>query len=255
MPKPIASIVIPVYNQKPDVLGRCVTSALNQTVPVEVIVVDDGSESPVAYLAPTRVIWRGVNGGIAAALNTGIAAMRTDWFCWLSSDDLITPDKVERQLAALTESGCKAGFHPYDCVTPGGERLGYSQPPQRFADDLVRLGEQGRPAPGWWTWPTHIAQRKDFSRNCWVNGSTAMIHRSVIEDVGTVPGDFRYGQDWMWWVKIGQKYRWCFVNRLLGRRTEGGNLTERIMSDPALLSIKQAEDRRIIDWANERIHE
>src|SRR5688572_21280324 len=251
MPRPKVSVIIPSYNQDMKLLGEAVTSALRQTVPTEVIVVDDGSDEGFAYLAPTRVIRHEENRGIAAALNAGIRSMRTDWFCWLSSDDLITPDKVQRQLEAIQASDCKASMHPYEVVDLDGRRLGYSQPPPRFMADMQK---SSKPLE-WWTWPSIVEQRQDFARNCWVNGSTCMIHRSVIEDVGMVDESYLYGQDWEWWVRIGQKYRWVFVNRLLGVRREGGNLTAKINGDESLRSVRDAEDRRIMKQASAGIYE
>jgi glycosyltransferase involved in cell wall biosynthesis len=89
---PVASIVIPTYNQRPQYLAEAVNSALGQTVPnVEVIVVDDGSDEPPFAdrdLKPEnlQIIRHETNRGIAAALNTGIRASSAPWVCWLSSD-------------------------------------------------------------------------------------------------------------------------------------------------------------------------
>lgn len=103
----LVSIIIPVRNGSRH-LGLAIHSALAQTWPaVEVIVIDDGSDDGGAthaviasYDRRIRCI-RQAQGGIASALNAGIAAMRGRYFCWLGHDGLYHPEKVERQLAAL----------------------------------------------------------------------------------------------------------------------------------------------------------
>src|SRR6185295_17389252 len=98
----LVSIVIPVFNGARYV-GEAIESALAQTWPnTEVIVVNDGSDDGGAtqraierYGGAVRVIVK-PNGGVASALNAGIAAMRGQWFSWLSHDDLYLPTKIER---------------------------------------------------------------------------------------------------------------------------------------------------------------
>jgi glycosyltransferase involved in cell wall biosynthesis len=255
MPRPVATVVIPVYNQKPEWLVQAVQSAADQTVPVEIIVVDDGSDDQFLFLAPVRQIRHENNKGIAAALNTGIKAMTTDWFCWLSSDDLMAMEKTAIQLRYLQETGLKASCHPYEVVNPGGGLIGYSAIPPLMVEDIARCKELGSPIPDHWQYKTLIAQQQDFSGNCWVNGSTCMIHRSVIEDVGGLDESLSYSQDWMWWVNIGRKYHWLFINKILGRRREGNNLTERISQDHALRLQRDAEDRRVREVARSYLHE
>lgn len=110
---PIVSIIIPVYNDEAHV-ARAVESALNQTMKeVEVVVVDDGSTDNTPevlhrYAGRIFAIRQG-NGGPAAARNTGIAASRGEYLCFLDSDDSISPRKAEIQ-AALLDTHPEAGL-------------------------------------------------------------------------------------------------------------------------------------------------
>ncbi len=105
--EPRISIIIPVYNGA-NFLREAIDSALAQTYTnIEIIVVDDGSTDDGAtrsiaqsYGPKISYIWQ-ENGGCGAALNTGIAAMRGQYFSWLSHDDLYTPDKLSRQVEIL----------------------------------------------------------------------------------------------------------------------------------------------------------
>lgn len=101
---PKVSIVIPVYNGA-NYLDAAIRSALAQTYPnCEVVVVNDGSDDGGATARVARAYGRRirlvekVNGGVASALNAGIAAMRGELFSWLSHDDLYHPEKVARSV-------------------------------------------------------------------------------------------------------------------------------------------------------------
>jgi glycosyltransferase involved in cell wall biosynthesis len=110
----LVTIVIPVFNGA-DFLASAIDSALAQSWPeIEVLVVDDGSDDGgrtraiiESYGARIRLHSKS-NGGVATALNAGLAEMRGRWFSWLSHDDLYHPRKVENQLFALQEGGSDA---------------------------------------------------------------------------------------------------------------------------------------------------
>ena len=225
---PVASIVIPTYNQRPEYLATAINGALDQSVPVEVIIIDDGSDVPISAKGcppNLRIIRHATNRGISAAINTGIAAMRSEWFAWLSSDDMIDLLKVERQVQAMVAARCFASYHLY--------RL--------MVDDQIRgIMRQAPP------WMTIEEQRPLFVRCCAMNFSTIMLHRSVILDVGGPDETYRYGQDWEWQNRIGQKYLFHGVERCLGtRRDRCGNLTQQLEADPERFRIAREEDARI----------
>lgn len=221
-----ASIVIPTYNQNPDFLLAAISSAVEQTVPVEVIVVDDGSEEHVEVPSPVRLVRNFDNQGIAAALNAGIKEMSTDWFCWLSSDDLIVPEKVELQLGACLREEAQASFHRYWVFEPTG---------------TVEISILPR-------WNSMKHQQQQLGTGCMINGSTVMLHRSVFDDVGLFDTSFRYGQDWEMWARVGRKYRWLALEEILGsRRRSEFNLTAQIGRSDKMRAVRDAEDRRIKD--------
>jgi glycosyltransferase involved in cell wall biosynthesis len=97
------SFVIPVYNGA-RYLRESIDSALKQTVaPLEVIVVDDGSEDDSAAVAesfgaPVRVL-RERHAGQAAARNRGLAIAAGEFIAFLDADDIAVPQRIERQLA------------------------------------------------------------------------------------------------------------------------------------------------------------
>lgn len=93
------SIVIPLFNQK-DFFVEAVESALAQTVPVEIIVINDGSTDGSKFLADdyadrVKVIHQ-VNKGLPSARNTGIMNATGEFVLMLDADDKLMPTCVER---------------------------------------------------------------------------------------------------------------------------------------------------------------
>ena len=106
--KPLVSILIPAYNAE-EWIADTIRSAIAQTWQrKEIIVVDDGSRDRTAEVA-RRFASKEVavvstqNQGAAAARNHALQLSQGDYIQWLDADDLLAPDKIERQLAALRE--------------------------------------------------------------------------------------------------------------------------------------------------------
>jgi glycosyltransferase involved in cell wall biosynthesis len=104
--KPLVSILIPAHNAE-EWIANTVKSAIAQTWPrKEIIVVDDGSVDRTAQVA-REFSSREVsvvstqNQGAAASRNLALQFSQGDYIQWLDADDLLAPDKIERQLAAL----------------------------------------------------------------------------------------------------------------------------------------------------------
>jgi glycosyltransferase involved in cell wall biosynthesis len=101
----LVSVVVPVFNGErflSDAIGSILAQAHR---PLQVLVVDDGSTDGTADLArafgPPVEYSSQANGGAAAARNTGVRRAAGRWLAFLDADDLWTPDKLQRQLAAL----------------------------------------------------------------------------------------------------------------------------------------------------------
>ncbi len=110
--KPLVSILIPAYNAG-EWIAQSLQSAMAQTWQrKEIIVVDDGSTDGTAEVA-RRMASRDVkvvsteNRGLSRAVNHAYSLCQGDYIQELDSDDLLSPDKVERQLAALREGDSK----------------------------------------------------------------------------------------------------------------------------------------------------
>ena len=107
---PQISAIIPAYNRA-HLVGRAVSSALEQTMPPnEIIVVDDGSTDETREVVErfgdeVRYIFQ-PNAGASAARNKGVNAASGEWLAFLDSDDVWMRDYLERISAAIeTTSG------------------------------------------------------------------------------------------------------------------------------------------------------
>lgn len=104
--QPLVSVIINVYNGVL-YLADAIESVFAQTYdPVELVVVDDGSDDGTGELAEgygsaLRYV-RQPRTGIGAARNRGIDLAQGDFLAFLDADDRFVPAKVERQMAALT---------------------------------------------------------------------------------------------------------------------------------------------------------
>src|SRR5438046_183137 len=108
--KPLVSILIPAFNAQ-EWIADTLKSAIGQTWPrKEIIVVDDGSRDQTLAIArglgskEVSVVTQ-ANQGAAATRNRAYSICQGDYIQWLDADDLLAPDKIERQLAAAREAG------------------------------------------------------------------------------------------------------------------------------------------------------
>lgn len=138
---PLVSVLIPCFNAEKYV-GEAIESALAQTHPnIEVVVVDDGStdgsveairlfgDRVVAEFAPNR--------GACAARNRALALSRGEYIQFLDADDLLKPEKVERQLPLLERNEA-------DLVFSRGTLFGDGKPERTKKKAIAPLGDTDR---------------------------------------------------------------------------------------------------------------
>lgn len=120
--RPLVSIVLPSYNHARFV-EQALASVVGQTYPHwELVVVDDSSTDGSADVIRTYVgtlaadvqarirIVEKDNGGVSAALNTGLALTSGSLICTLASDDWYAPTKLERQVALFASGPADMGL-------------------------------------------------------------------------------------------------------------------------------------------------
>jgi glycosyltransferase involved in cell wall biosynthesis len=193
---PLVSIVIPVYNGA-DYLAVAIESALEQTYPhCEVIVINDGSTdggetARVADSYRDRIrYFEQPNGGVATALNRGIAEMRGEYFSWLSHDDVYYPQKLETQVAWLDQHPDDVQDHAilfsdFDVINAEGTRL---------RSELVGL-----------------KPRMACLRKYPLNGCAMLVPKRCFALVGTFNEALRTTQDYDLWFRFAERFRYVHI--------------------------------------------
>ena len=134
MEKSLVSVVMPAYNCE-STLRQSVESVLRQSDRNwELLLLDDCSDDATWALirelaamdGRIRAIQNSENRGVGYTRNRGVQLSRGAWIAFLDSDDLWTPDKLEKQ-RALAESHPEASlfFTASGFIDRDGRRLDY----------------------------------------------------------------------------------------------------------------------------------
>jgi glycosyltransferase involved in cell wall biosynthesis len=173
----LISVLVPAYNAEA-YLGEAIDSAFAQSHrPLEVIVVDDGSEDGTAAVA------RGYGdhirfesqprAGAGAARNRAVELARGPYFGFLDADDRFRPRKLERQLAALQDDP------ELDMVFGHVEEF---VSPELPAEALVGRRSPALPSP-------------------WLSPTLMLIRRESFGRVGPFRTDLRLGETVDWYAR------------------------------------------------------
>ncbi len=116
------SVIIPTYNSS-STLQRALDSVYGQSLlPLEIIVVDDGSEdwadsqritASYSDAITLRFLHQETNCGVSAARNVGIRASRCPYLAFLDSDNVWFRDKLALQYELMTTQGFDFSMHGY----------------------------------------------------------------------------------------------------------------------------------------------
>lgn len=126
----LISVIVTAYNIE-DYLSRCVESLLAQTYkPMEIILVDDGSEDGTSklcddYAEKCRSIYviHQKNAGPSAARNAGLAIAKGDYIGYVDGDDWVEQDMYESMLRACLDKGAQVAVCSYRQIGKGAEEI------------------------------------------------------------------------------------------------------------------------------------
>jgi len=218
--------VIPAYNAEA-FLHKAIDSVLNQTTPVdEIVVVDDGSKDGTCAVVESygdRVrLMRQQNQGPAAARNLAIRSTTCDTIAFLDADDAWHPQKIEKQLAAMA-------------ATPGAVFC-YT--------GLLHCYEDGRQVAH----PAHPLQtlRSELRiRNPWLVPSCVIVSRAAYLAVGGFDTGLKGSEDWDFAIALLDLGPFCVVYEPL---TIYQLSVSSLSSDPdwMFLETKKMLDRRLL---------
>jgi len=186
----LISVIIPAHNVARFV-GRTLDSVLKQTHhALDVVVVDDGSTDNTADIVqdiasrdPRLRLLRSDKLGVSAARNLAITQARAQLIAPVDADDIWHPDKLTRQLAVMRA---------------GSDRLGLVYCWSRGIDDNDRVI-----LPSW----NDSAVRGDVLEDIVIrgiagNGSTPLIRRRFIEEVGGYDTTATLSEDWKFYTAL-----------------------------------------------------
>lgn len=180
----LVSVIIPVYNAG-KIISQTIDSVLAQTYKkIEIVVVDDYSldnsreviEKYQAEHPEITLFCLGENSGAGATRNKALELAKGQYVAFLDADDLWHPEKLEKQIKLLKETGGAFSYTAIQMTDENGKVL----KPKRNVRETI-----------------------DYSfllRNTMIATSTVVIDRFGV-------GDFRMpllrgGQDYATWLKL-----------------------------------------------------
>ena len=213
--------ILPLHLRRPDEHLRAVESVLSQRcdVPLELLIVDDGSEPAVAAIddARVRILRLPRNYGISYALNAGLTQARYEWIARIDGDDLWRPGKLARQWAMLQAD-------PDLTLVASGMRLVHPTNP-RFDRDEVRGGD--------WDAVLALAQRI----GCPFPHGSILGRRDIFETLNGYPqaAIFQHGEDFALWAQWIRFFKVAICDEIFLEYTVSeGQISSRFAQEQAL---------------------
>ncbi|RUR35574.1 glycosyltransferase family 2 protein [Vreelandella populi] len=198
---PMVSVIIPVYNRA-HLLHRSLDSVVAQTFKdIEILVIDDCSRddphSVIKEYNDSRIkyIRQKENQGVAAARNRGLREAKGSFVAFLDDDDEWFPEKLSRQVELFLQSPPEVGLIYTGVETVMDE--GHSE--------IQLPTERGN------------AYRILLVKNCIHGGSSTMMRRNIITNVGFFDENLLAIEDYDYWLRISRYYHFDFVEEPLVR--------------------------------------
>jgi glycosyltransferase involved in cell wall biosynthesis len=180
------TVVVPCFNTKKYV-DDALLSIRNQThTALDIIAVNDGSTDETLQLlehhaecdARVRVVNQ-PNRGVSAARNAGLRQASGEFVCFLDADDVMLPDKIEKQVGFLRANPrIDLVYSDYFVGDSDLELIGLSAP--RLPEGNVLDA---------------------FSHKNWLAVMTPLVRRPMIESVREFDETIRGGEDWDYWIR------------------------------------------------------
>lgn len=205
---PVVSICIPTYNRT-NYLKETLQSVFAQTYKnYEIIVVDDGSTDGTGDMIKQlgcniRYHWQ-KNAGDASARNKLIELAVGKYITFLDSDDLLTPDAIERMVAVMQqEAEPVIVYGPYLRIDQRGNIIGKSK--RKLYSGFVT---------------------KYLFQDIFVHSCGSMFPKNALEETGGFDTSLPVCSDYDLWLRLSLKYRFIALPKpTFKRRRHPGNLS------------------------------
>lgn len=196
MKDPLVSVIMPAYRCA-EYITLAIDSALNQDVPVEVLVINDCSPDHLDEVMEryrendaVRYIKNERNLGAAQSRNRGVLLAGAPYVAFLDSDDYWAEGKLSKQLAAMERTGTVLCATGRELMSPEGVLSGR----------IIPVGEE-------------ITYRDMLKHNS-INCSSVLMKTEVAREFPMHHEDSH--EDYIMWLEILGKYgRACGVNEPL----------------------------------------
>ena len=188
----MVSVIIPVYNAG-KYIGNTIESALNQTYKkITLVIVDDCSTDKSKNIIDeyikhnNNIIYHlnSNNTGAAVARNKALEIANGRYVAFLDSDDLWFPEKIQRQLALMSNNNVGFCYTAYEMIDDEG----------RLIREKIKILEK--------------TEYKHLLKRTMISTPTVLLDRQLIGNV-EMPLR-RTGQDYAYWLlllrKIGVAY-------------------------------------------------
>jgi glycosyltransferase involved in cell wall biosynthesis len=205
---PTVSVVIPTFNRS-TLLLAAIESVFAQTyTDYELIVIDDGStddtrEKLLPYMDRIKYLYQ-TNRGASAAQNKGIEVAKGEWVSILASDDLWLPEKLERQIKALSALGSEFGACFTDCIPVGDHNRTLSEFEEVGMDTRLEFGPIDDPIK-------YILAARYLP----LRVQSLLVKRSVLEEIEWFDEAMVVEEDVDLVFRLSFKTRFCFVSAAL----------------------------------------
>ncbi|MEA3383160.1 MAG: glycosyltransferase [Campylobacterota bacterium] len=196
------SVIIPTYNRA-NFLIETIDSVLNQTVKVdEILVIDDGSTDNTKDLLKEikgiNYIYQ-ENKGVSSARNKGVAIAKNRWICFLDSDDIWEDTKIEKQIK----------FHnlnPDILFSHTGEHWLFNGKTIKQKKHQIK--------------PYGFCFKENIPLTL-IGTSTALLHKSIFEDIGLYDENLEVCEDYDLWLRVLYKYELGYIDEKLIKKIAG----------------------------------
>jgi glycosyltransferase involved in cell wall biosynthesis len=257
MQKPLVSVVCLCYNQARFV-EEAIRSVLTQTYPnIQLIVVDDASTDGSAAIIKDVVsrhpsiepLLLQVNLGNCRAFNRGLALAKGEFIIDLAADDVLMPDRIERQVEFFStcDASCGVVFTDAIYIDAQGKflRAHYAY---LFSKGLLKKIPEGD-------------VYRDVLTRYFICSPTMMVRKKVMDDLHGYDEALSY-EDFDFWLRSSRTYQYAYLDcRLTKVRRNTQSMSSGwyrqgdrqlhstyLVCKKALMLNRSEEDHRALAW-------
>ena len=209
--QPLVSIVCLCYNHA-DFVKEAIRSVYDQSYQnIELIVADDAStDNSVSIIKkackglPAQCLFLKENVGNCTAFNEALALCKGKYIIDLSADDVLHPDRVALQVAALEQAETNYGICYSDAY--------YIDKNSRITGQWSVKRGRHRPKPKGDVY-------KEILKHSFICAPTVMIRKSVLNELQGYDQSLTF-EDFDLWVRTARRYHFTYVDEPLTLKRE-----------------------------------